>query len=513
MDTVYLEKLIQSDKTRKLRNFMLYHFYQNDIQEIKSYLMQYMLGASLDEATSYWIDADGIAQSETNYKGIGLFSPETASMMPKFHRDVTNKALNNICTSYHTGIDRYLIKDDGEIDQEQTDLLNKIYKDAGANLFQKEWYRQGKLFNIVEVKPVWRKKPNKLEFDIWTPNFFTVEMDSESYLYKEVILFDTIADINGEEKDVKEVWTNDEHFYLVFKDSVKVGFGNESKWLDQYEKVPVPDNPDMINPYGVIPSQELRFKIGQDYYGEGMFDLIEDNIWHDVRENNSFFVEMFQGLGILYAVNMGKSGKIAIQPFSINAVNNVANEMKDPKIESVATNAPLSELRENAKNNVQQILMMKGLSSQAGTVDNQNATGISKAIDMDELEMQKADDELILSEFEEKLFEKVRIIHNYHATDKLSEDLKFVCRFNKKKTTLNTQDWISKWTFELERGLKNEVDYLTEDNPSITVKEAERQIEDNLKKRNERINNTNPNRQGIDNKGQQGQSGSGNNVN
>jgi len=463
----YIQQLVNSDKNRKLRNFMLYDFYQNDTEAIKAYQLQYMLGSTIDNVQE-WIYVNNKPELLAEYSGgIGLFSKETASIMPKYHRDVTNKALSNICTVYHTGIDRYLTNPDGSINEEQTKLLNDIYKKASVNLLQREWYRQAKLFNIVEVKAVWRKKTERLEFDIWTPNFFTVIENNESYLYKDGIVFDLTATINGEEKDVKEVWTDTEHYLLEFKETRKIN-RNE---VDIFEEV---EGSRMSNPYKTIPSQELRFKIGQDYYGIGMFDLVEDNIWHDIRSNNHFFVEMFQGLGFMYGVNVGKSGSIPIQPFSIFTVEEAPANKGTAKIESVSPNAPLSDLRESEKSNVEQILMMKGLSSQAATTSNQNAPGISKALDQDELEMQKQEDQLILMDFEEKFYQKVRTVYNYHSDIKLDEKLTFVCQFNKKETALSVNDMINKWKFEInDIGVKTPVDYLTDENPDMTIKEAE----------------------------------------
>jgi len=435
-----------------------------------------MLGSTIDSVQE-WIYVNNKPQLLADTAGgVGLFSAKTAEMMPKYHRDVTNKTLNNICTCYHTGIDRYLVNEDGSPNEEQTTLLNDIYQQANVNLWQKEWYKQAKLFNIVEVKAVWRQKTNKLEFDIWTPNFFTVVENEESYLYKDGIVFDIVKTIDDEEKDVKEVWTDDEHYLLVLKSSRRVG----DKEIDIYERA----DDSGINPYGVIPSQELRFRIGQDYYGLGMFDLVEDNIWHDVRSNNRFFVEMFQGLGFMYGVNVGKSGSIPIQPFSIFTIEESPANKGTSKIESVSPQAPLSDLLESEKANVEQILMMKGLSSQAATTSNQNATGISKALDQDELEMQKQEDQLILMDFEQKLFEKVRTVYNYHADTKLDEKCKFVCNFNKKKTALSTTDMIQKWRFEInDIGVKTPIDYLTEDNPSMTVEEAQKTIDEIKAKR------------------------------
>jgi len=106
-DINLLRVLIESDKNRKLTAFTLYYFLQNDTDEIKEIFTTY---ATQD----------------------GMFSAESAKLLPKVHRDITNKVLNNLCTCYHSGVDRYLVGEDGEVNEEQTALLNEIYENAGV---------------------------------------------------------------------------------------------------------------------------------------------------------------------------------------------------------------------------------------------------------------------------------------------------------------------------------------------------------------------------------------------
>lgn len=478
IDTQYLKTLIESDKVRKDTAQMMYDFLQVDVEEIKGYINEYMLSTARAEETVY---NPATRQMEVSRAMRGLFTAETAALMPKYHRDIVNKILNNLCTAYHSGVDRYLVDKEGNINEEQTELLNEIYKAAGVNRAQKDWYKKAKFFNICEVKPVWRKSTQRIEFDIWTPNFFTVWSNPENYLYKDLIMFDTIlVDAEGNEKDVREVWTKDEHYYLVMTGSISVGTGVNKQELPVYEREPIDNtNKDMVNPYGIIPSQELRFKTGQDYYGIGMLDLVEDNIWHDIRENNALFVEMFQGLGIVWAVNAGKQGTIAITPYTVIALQAPDNGAEPPAIHTESTNAPLADLRENIQKNYENIASIHGLSGQSATTDNSNAPGISKAFDMEELELQRLDDKSTLTEFEENLYIKVRTIQNKEGKEKLDENLTFVCDFIDKSTPLNMNDLIAKWTFELDRGLKSPVDYLIAENPDLTEDQAKEQLKKN----------------------------------
>jgi len=456
-DINLLRVLIESDKNRKLTAFMLYYFWQNDTENIKEYLTEY---ATKD----------------------GMFRASSAKLLPKVHRDIVNKVLNNLCTTYHSGVDRYLVDDNGDVNEDQTELLNQIYKDAGITQAQKDWYKAGKLFNCVEVKPVWRNVTQKLEFDVWTPNWFSVWENAESKYIKDLILFDlTLIDANGVEREVREVWTENEHYYLVdSKSKFKVTIDGVLKELHIPVKEAIPGNEGMLNPYkdetgkGIIPSVTLRFKKGEDYYGIGMTGLVEDNIWHDIDISNQKWVKTLQGMGITYAVNTGITGTADITPNSIITVNDVKAEDETPFIDSVATNAPISELDASSKQNIDDILAMNGLSGQSATNKDSVKSGVSKAFDMEELEILRLDDKDILKDFEERLYEVVKTVYNYRTSGtKLADNLQFRCDFIERVTPLNEADKIAKWTFELNEGLSSKVDYLLSENPDLTTAEAE----------------------------------------
>ena len=461
MDLNLLKILIDSDKERKLTAWMLYYFWQNDVENIRTYLESY--------AT----------------KG-GMFTTDTVKLLPKTHRDITNKVLNNVCTSYVWGVDRYLVDKDGKPDEKQTELLNDLYKKAGITDAQRDWYKAGKLFNCVEVKVVWRNVTNRAEFDLWTPNFFSVWENAENKYLKDAIIFDiTKKDELGNDIEALEFWNKDEHFYMVeegtFKDGDKMLPIMVKKDLDG-------NNPDGKNKYKIIPSECLRFKRGEDYFGIGMIDLVEDNIWSDIMRSNKTYVVIFQGMGIVYGVNIGKRGEVAITPNQMLLVE--AKEGQEPPfIESVATNAPISEMREDLEKNDTDILTSKGLSGQTASGDNTNAPALSKALDLEERDINARDDKNVLVDFEERLFKVFRTVHNLNGVDKISEDLTFKINVYDKKPTYNVNDLIAKWRFELEIGAKNAVDYVIEQSPETTQEEAEKAVLQNLGEKQDNSDN------------------------
>ena len=101
---------------------------------------------------------------------------------------------------------------------------------------------------------------------------------------------------------------------------------------------------------------------------------------------------------------------------------------------------------------------------------------------MRSLDLIRLDDKMILTEFEEELFKKVRIIYNKESgKDKLSEELFFRCDFIEKETPLNANDMVNKWKFEISINANSVIDYILANNPDLTKEEAQKQMEENSK--------------------------------
>jgi len=156
--------------------------------------------------------------------------------------------------------------------------------------------------------------------------------------------------------------------------------------------------------------------------------------------------------------------------------------MQMPSIDTMSNNAPVTELDVSSKQNIDDILAMMGLSGQSATTGNENKSGVSKAYDMEELELMRLDDKDILRDFEVRLYEVVKAIYNYRSTGtKLQDGLKFVCDFIEQVTPLNESDKIAKWKFELEQGLSSKVDYLISENPELETEQAIKILTENVK--------------------------------
>jgi hypothetical protein len=460
-------KRIESDREKMRIDIavLLYDFYTLSTPNIKQHIIRYMRDSEV--RSNFVYDKRLGAYQKVDGKGLGLFSEQTTRIFPKLHYDIINKTLDLTCTLYNSGADRYLTNDNGDIDEEQTHLLLELYEDAKINKKIKELYKQGYFYNCVLANPV---KREVMEVDIIQPCFFTVKPKPNNYEEAEVLYIMKVVN----DKDYRAVWTNEQHYYLDDKGKIQA----------------VPGNENYINPYKTIPFAKLKFKDSCDYYGEPQLDLVEQNVWLDIRGSNNLFVEMFQGMGVGTAINLGKSGEISISPNMIIAVDNAGKDNVPPSLTFESTNAPLGELRANFDYYYKTIGNSKSLSAQSFSNEAVSQSGVAKAFDNQEMETKRQSHKDIMIDFERDLFKIFRIVYNKeNPKTKLNENLKFNIDIIEPVQTMQKKDEIMQWDFEFKNGLKSKVDYLIYHNPDLTIEQAEKLLI-NIQEQNKKYGTT-----------------------
>jgi len=272
------------------------------------------------------------------------------------------------------------------------------------------------------------------------------------------------------DEDMIVYWSDKEHFYID-SDNEKIAVEDEEGNV----------NAAMINPYKEIPFAVLRFQSSSDFWGEPQQDLAENNIWYNVMESNRLFVEMFQGLGIGVGINLGKNATVTNAPNTMIMVNDVRDDMERPSIEFASTNAPLGELRENLDFYYKRIGNSKGLSPQSMSNDITGQSGVAKAYDSIELAIKKDNHKHIMKQFEKELFQKIKLVYNFHSDKKLSDDLMFNVDIIEDEPETDVTKEIELNNFKLEKNIISVIDLMIKDNPDLTTEEAIQRIQDNKK--------------------------------
>lgn len=463
----YDKVLVKQESIRKEVANMVYCFYTRNKNAINNYITKYALN-SATHTTMIYDSVNRTYEPTISGNQIGIFSQATVKILPKIHIDIVNKVLDLTCTIYNPGVDRYFTNEAGEINEDATKEINQIYESMEFNKRVKDIYKSGYLFNTVLIQSTFRDGKN--DFNIIYPNFCSVNSyDYNYFIPKEIMISKSI---NNE--DMIVYWNNTEHYYLNYDN----------------KKIPVTDENgngnDFKNPLESLPFSVLRFQESSDFWGEPQQDLIENNIWYDLRESNSMFVEFFQGLGVGVGVNLGREGQINISPNTTILKDNVRADMVPPSLEFSNTNAPLSELRENLDFFYKRIGNSKGLSPSSMNNDVTAQSGVAKLYDSAELFVKRDLHKDIMMSFEKKFFEKLKLVNNYYNDSyKIPDGLIMRIEFQEPEYLTDTLQAVEKQKFELENNIKSAIDIILADNPDLTTEEAISILEKNIKLNNE----------------------------
>lgn len=406
-----------------------------------------------------------------------MFSQDTLNQMNVRVMNIVPRVIDKLALVYKNHPERML--DGGKKEDDSQSPADKVYREIleESNIYQREieWERQSKAFNTILVQPVWveGKKPY-LDFRVHTPAYTVVVTDPLDYTRPIAFYYPTIKEIDGIEQNILVYWSETEHYYV---DSL----GN---------KLPVPENRDMVNPYGVLPVAVLRRKLGNDFWGEGKWDLVEGSEEVCVQLTNLFYTSVFQAHGQPFGINLhltdgeGNPSRPKLGPDCPILAENVAKDEYPPSFEFLNSNAKLSEVQDLIDWTIKTIQSINGLSPQQYDLQSSIASGISKVIDATDIQEIRQDDLKVLQNFEYDLFDIMKIVNNIHNSKKISSDV-FTVKFIEPEVVETQQDKNIKAQVGIANNTLSVVDVVMKENPGMTRQQALEKIalnkEDNEK--------------------------------
>jgi hypothetical protein len=265
-----------------------------------------------------------------------------------------------------------------------------VYKQADIDQKSKHWHRLGKLHHTILVQPVVREinGEKRLQFDIWTPNKLTVLEDPKNFLLPQTVMYQVSVTKDSGEKEVQTVvWTKDEHFRLDSK-------GN---------RIVDPENPDGVNPYGMIPFAVLRFGEPDCFWGTGetLLANVEEKVDVLLIQLMELLVMQSHGQPVLTnariegAVQTGPKHPLVLTP-------------ADPSLPATfgfaTVSGKVSELTTAIDWLINKVSVMYGLSQSSTMESSQTASGYAKQLDNWDVIEKRDEDAAVLSEFERSLY-------------------------------------------------------------------------------------------------------------
>ncbi len=314
--------------------------------------------------------------------------------------------------------------------------------------------RMTNLLDAVLLKPVWRinKEGNgTIEYDIisdYEPIFDEDPLKPVAIIYP-ITMKATVMDNTPEQF---AYWDNENHF--IFD-------RNGKKYTQE-------DNPDMINPYGVLPFVEC-FREGKPEFSyldtNASNDLISTNLSINVAETNKNANVMFQSFGYLFVNGSGiDKDTMVVGQDKINymGVDGSISIVSPPNAIPALDESIQSSYKMLAQNYHLPITFVEGTSA---------ASGVALKMRNIELTDDRKSDITRWRDIEFKLFELERLMIAVEE-GKDAGDLEDV-DYSESVEILSDKEQREKWDWELSHGLIDEADILMQKNPDLTREEAE----------------------------------------
>ena len=390
------------------------------------------------------------------YKGMtkdyvhDYFSDSTLSKVPLGNVNITKRVIDRVSLVYMTPPIR-------TYSNEETP---KYFLEKDLRLQKLE--RMTNLLDGVLLKPCWRIKPDGtgcIEYDIimdYEPLFDDDPLKPYAIVYP-IAQKASVLDSSPEQF----VYWDAENTFVFDKDG------------KQYTS---DDNPDMVNPYGVLPFVEC-FRDGKpetDYMDtNASIDLIKTNLAINVAETNKNANIMFQSFGYLFVNGSGidkDTMQIGQDKINYLGIDGAISIVSPPNAVPALDESIQSSYKMLAQNYHLPTSFVEGTTA---------ASGVALKMRNLELTDNRKSDIIRWRDIEHKLFELERLMIAVEQ-GKDAGDLEDV-DYSESVEVLNDKEQREKWDWELSHGLIDKADILMQRNPDLTREEAEEYLEERTK--------------------------------
>ena len=306
------------------------------------------------------------------------------------------------------------------------------------------------LLELILIKPCWRN--GQVEYDIirdFEPHFFNGDnLHPDAFTYPIAIRSEVLST-----EPEKFVYWDEENTFTYDKNG---------------KIYTTDDNPDMINPYGMLPFVEC-FKDGRPDWAyldtDASVDLVATNKAVNIAETNKNANIMFQSFGYMYingsSVDYDKL-EVGQDKISQLGVDGTLSIVSPPNSVPALTESIKESYKMLAQNYHLSVNFVEGTTAESGTALKLRGQELSDA---------RISDVVRWKVIEQKLFEieeRIVTVETGMANTGTLDDIDF----DESTEVLNPQEQIERWNWELEKGMIDVADILMQKNPDLTREEA-----------------------------------------
>jgi hypothetical protein len=317
------------------------------------------------------------------------------------------------------------------------ELLDEI--STHLNIKLKQASRYCKLLKTIILRPVWRAE--KLDLDILTGNILDVETGETPEDLKSVLITDY-----GRSDRIEDIT------YSLWRPESWQRLDFQGKILEQQS-----------NPYGILPFLPVWDypPPSSEFWIPGGDDLIALQDVCNITSVELLQLVASQSFGVAWIRGVGSGGKLRIDPGSLVELP------ENGSIGFESQKAEILQVVETIDKLIKWACVSNGLSAASMSTETNEASGLSKLADRQELLEMRVDDIALWRGYEKQLFEIIKVVWNTHSPKKLSESATLSIDFADPKTQLDPKTQAAAWDLQLAMGVISQVDILLEMNPDF----------------------------------------------
>lgn len=345
---------------------------------------------------------------------------------------IAKRAIRNLCAAYIKPPERRF-GEKGKFN----DSFRDFYETAAVDAALDRAYKIAKLTNVALVMPVIRN--GELELDVYSADMFRVKTAPGNYrqideLWLQTVIGDDIA---------YHVWSSTQYRLVSNKDGRTIEYSD--------------------NPYGIIPAVVLKLTHERDFYGGGLWELIEAQL--DISKLQ-FFADQnvtYSGFSVWVAQNFGKENTFVLSPNKVIAVNDITSgegQFLPPQLDTVSPEPHFLNIDELRDRRERRVLRQLGLPNSLIAENTGTQSGVSRIVEMQELIDIRTEDQNVLRRFERLLCKMIALVVNLNLRKGLPENGDVSVNFSEEQIFTEPEKEYALWKEQWQDGVMSTAEFV-----------------------------------------------------
>ena len=353
-------------------------------------------------------------------------------------------------------------------------MIDEVMADGMLGVAMKKWEVYANAVELSALHPIWDSELNKFKFRVFHQGQLYAAQKDEDPEEADALIYRREWYDSVNHKDIVDYvnWSND---YAFIFDSNGV----------QRSADPV-TNPNMINPYGVIPFAVLRAQMPEGtYFPELSEELVTAQLEIDILLTYINQLARLQSFGIPVAENWSGNSEIVIDPSLVLKIPAPTAGEASGKFYFVTPPNTLPQLLDVLKDKLSRLLIRYGLPPSAFRVGGTVSSGYALRLESTELRRHRIDAIPLISAAIKDFWRIIIKMYNKHKNTNLDENAIISIdypepAYEDDPTTEQTK--VNIRVQKIKMGVSSPIEWAMEENPDLNEEQAIAFVTENLQR-------------------------------